>query len=53
MSVSQKIMGLIVKGPMTLGELAEARRLGMPIYENLHELAAAVAVATINTTTGD
>jgi DNA-binding MarR family transcriptional regulator len=24
MSVSQKIMGLIVKGPMTLGELAEA-----------------------------
>ena len=27
----------------TRGELAEARRLGLPIYENLHELAATVA----------
>lgn len=33
----------------TLGELAEARALGMPIYENLHELAAAVAAATTTT----
>ena len=31
----------------TLGEIQEAREMQMPIYENLHELAAAVAAETI------
>lgn len=50
MSVSQKIMGLIVKGPMTLGELAEA--LGKTDTETKHSISTLISKRFVLRTRG-
>ena len=50
MSVSQKIMGLIVKGPMTLGELAEA--LGKTETETKHSISSLISKRFVLRTRG-